>query len=297
MGIQVPSFGHHSCQLKTSAFANHGFVMIDIKRLVKFSISLIFLPVCWIRNLMRRLRSGPSKAEALILYYHSIPKDQRIRFAHQMDTLLRWAIPVRADFQNLPNNQHRFVAVTFDDGFVSFVENALPELEKRKIPATLFVVSDRLGSYPDWPEFIMPDPDLHEPLMTTEQLLRIPDMITIGSHTLTHPTLTNVTAVEAKQEIFVSRTRLEKMLNRSIRLFSFPNGAFNDSLVDCCRDAGYERVFTILPKPAVAGEFAMGRVWANPTDWHYEFLLKMMGAYDWLPAAFALKRRLLAFVQ
>jgi peptidoglycan/xylan/chitin deacetylase (PgdA/CDA1 family) len=271
--------------------------MIDIKRSVKFSISLIFLAVCWIRNALGRFLGVSPPTEALILYYHSIPKDQRLSFAHQMDMLLQWATPVRADFEDLPNGQGRFVAVTFDDGFVSFVENALPELEKRNIPATLFVVTDRLGCYPDWPEFVLPDADHHEPLMTSEQLRQIPELITIGSHTLTHPTLTNVTDIEARQEIFASRVRLEKMLKRNIRLFSFPNGKFNESLVACCREAGYERVFTILPRPAVPGEFAMGRVWANPTDWHYEFLLKMMGAYDWLPMAFALKRRLLAFVQ
>lgn len=273
-------------------------MMIDVKRYVKFVISLIFFAISWITNSIRRLVRRPTPAEALILYYHSVTKRERSRFADQMDVLLRWATPVRADFTNLPNTEvRRFVAVTFDDGFVSFVENALPELEKRNIPATLFVVTDRLGCYPDWPGFVLPDTEHHEPLMTLEQLRLIPELITIGSHTLTHPALTNVTEVEARQEIFLSRARLEKMLNRSIRLFSFPNGRFNKSLVDCCREAGYERVFTIMPKPAVPSEFAMGRVWANPSDWHYEFLLKMMGAYDWLPVAFALKRRLLALAQ
>jgi peptidoglycan/xylan/chitin deacetylase (PgdA/CDA1 family) len=271
--------------------------MIDVNRFVKFSISVVFFAAGWVRNSLRRLFGSSPPGQALILYYHSVPKTERLKFARQMDTLLRWAKPVRADFESLPNGHGRFVAVTFDDGFVSFVENALPELEKRNIPATLFVISDLLGRYPDWPGFTVSDSEHHEPLMTSEQLRQIPELITIGSHTLTHRTLTNVTEPEAWEEISVSRTRLQEMLNRDIRLFSFPNGAFNEALVDCCRDAGYERVFTILPKPAVPGEFAMGRVWTNPTDWHYEFLLKMMGAYDWLPMAFTLKRKLLAFVR
>src|SRR5262245_46416310 len=113
--------------------------MIDVKRSVKFVISLIFFAIRWITSSFRRLVRRPTPAEALILYYHSVSKRERSRFADQMDVLLRWATPVRADFTNLPNTEvRRFVAVTFDDGFVSFVENALPELEKRNIPATLF---------------------------------------------------------------------------------------------------------------------------------------------------------------
>ncbi len=244
--------------------------------------------------MIRRFTGTWIRAEATILYYHSVPAEQRRNFASQMDTLLRWATPVRADFAHLPNNRDRFVAVTFDDGFVSFIENALPELEKRNIPATLFVVTDLLGRYPGWPEFILPEARHQEPLMTSGQLRQIPELIAIGSHSLTHPTLTNVTESEARRQIFDSRIRLEQMLKRRNTLFSFPNGAFNEKLVNCCCEAGYERVFTILPKPALPGEFAMGRVWATPMDWRFEFLLKLTGAYDWLPLAFALKRKLLS---
>jgi hypothetical protein len=59
-----------------------------------------------------------------------------------------------------------------------------------------------------------------------------------------------------------------------------------------CREAGYERIFTTLPVFAFAepGEFVVGRVRVDPTDWPLEFRLKLAGAYRWLPAAFAFKR-------
>jgi peptidoglycan/xylan/chitin deacetylase (PgdA/CDA1 family) len=269
--------------------------MSDVpKRSVKLCISMIFLAACSVRNIFRRLAGRPEKSSVILLYYHSIPADQRVSFARQMDTLRRWTRPLAADFRSVPANGGRFAAVTFDDGFVSFVEQALPELETRGIPATLFVVTEKLGCYPDWPEYILPDPLHREPILTAAQLLKIPDSITIGSHTLTHPTMTQISEAEAKRELIESRIQLEKLLGRKIGLFSFPHGDFNEDLIRWSREAGYERVFTILPTLAFADDFVMGRVWANPTDWPLEFLLKLLGAYRWLPLAFTWKRKLLA---
>jgi hypothetical protein len=83
-------------------------------------------------------------------------------------------------------------------------------------------------------------------------------------------------------------------LNQRITLFSFPYGEFNERLIQLCREAGYERVFTILPKPAFADpqEFVTGRIAVNPTDWKLEFRLKILGAYQWFPAVSAWKQKL-----
>jgi peptidoglycan/xylan/chitin deacetylase (PgdA/CDA1 family) len=81
----------------------------------------------------------------LAIYYHQVRRDERDRFAWQMDHLLRWVKSVRAGDLNPNGEELRRIAVTADDGWLSFVENALPELEKRNIPLTLFIVSHRLG--------------------------------------------------------------------------------------------------------------------------------------------------------
>ncbi len=62
--------------------------------------------------------------------------------------------PIQAS-NSLDNS--RYVAITLDDGHVSFLENVLPELEKRNIPSTLFVVSAKLGESPDWANY-SPEP-------------------------------------------------------------------------------------------------------------------------------------------
>jgi hypothetical protein len=81
-----------------------------------------------------------------------------------------------------------------------------------------------------------------------------------------------------------------------VSLFCFPFGLHSAELVDLCRAAGYERVFGGMPAPALRDprEFLIGRVRVDPADWLAEFHLKLMGAYDWVPLAADLKRRLLA---
>jgi len=233
---------------------------------------------------------------AVILYYHGIRPEERRRFADQMDTLLKYARPVEADFSSSVPDGSRLVAVTFDDGFLSFLEIAVPELEKRKIPTTLFMIAGKLGCYPEWPEYV-PDPSFAEPLMTTDQLrLLPPELVTIGSHTLTHPMMTHLNESEARRELVESRDQLENILGRRVTLLSFPEGAFDQKLIDWCRESGYARVFTILPYPAFtkAGEYSVGRVRTDPGDWPLEFKLKLAGAYSWLPLAFDLKRKILS---
>lgn len=184
--------------------------------------------------------------------------------------------------------------ITFDDGLESVFENALPELRKRGIPATLFIVTDVLGGYPNWEYFDTPDPSADR-VMSVQQLQEIPsDLVTIGSHTMTHPVLPSVDDERLWRELLGSREKLERIVNREIRLFSFPYGAFDQKVVERCREARYDRVFSALPVLAFTDpqEFVTGRVGVNPTDWPIEFRLKLAGAYRWLPYAFTLKRKI-----
>ena len=231
----------------------------------------------------------------MVLYYHGISPQQRAQFARQMDVLLHHTVPIRADFATpLPKNG-RFACVTFDDGLVSFAERALPELEKRGIPAAIFAVSGKLGQEPDWANY-SDEPLTTERTMTSSQLREIADRALIGSHTTTHPMLTKLSETEAARELEESRKALEGLLNKNVTLFSFPYGDFNDALIKWSSAAGYKRVFTTLPfafeSESGAEASVVGRISVEPTDWPLEFRLKVLGAYQWLPIAFAVKRNI-----
>jgi peptidoglycan/xylan/chitin deacetylase (PgdA/CDA1 family) len=262
------------------------------KRALKCGISLLVFLFSETRKTLARALGQTPESQCVVLYYHSVPASQRLRFAQQLDVVLRCARPIRVYEDIAPASGKNCVVVTFDDGFENCLTQALPELEKRNIPATVFVIADGMNR-----EF---GSETHaEKLLSLEQLRSLPTkLVTIGSHTVTHPLLTQVEESEARREIRDSRTKLEAMLDRPVTQFSFPFGGFNEKLVQICREAGYERVYTTLPAFAFErrDEFVVGRVRVDPTDWPLEFRLKLAGAYRWLPTIFSWKRKVVSMV-
>jgi peptidoglycan/xylan/chitin deacetylase (PgdA/CDA1 family) len=258
-----------------------------VKRTIKLVISAIFYSLVCLQDLVLRMLGIVPRRSSAILYYHVVAREHRSLFAAQLDALLRWAKIVRADVATPVESTARNVAVTFDDGSTTVLTEAFPELEKRGIPFTVFAISGMLGQSVSWE----PHP---ERLMSANELQTLSkiDLVTIGSHTVSHPSLPTLTQSAALAELRESKSKLETLLQREVTLFSFPYGDFSNVLVDWCRQAGYERVFTTLPKTAfeIPREFVSGRVRVDPTDWPLEFYLKIVGAYRWLPCAIAIKR-------
>ena len=263
-------------------------------RIIKFVISIFYCVILQLIIVSKKLLGKELPDICVVLYYHSVKPEQRSKFARQMDDLIKLAKPVRADVKGPLKEGAKHVAITFDDGFQSMVDNALPELMLREIPFTIFIPTGYLGRQPQWAtgEGFQ---DHNEQVITVDQLQQLQlDLVSIGSHTVTHPRLPIVSKEKALTELYKSRTELESILGRDIKLFSFPHGEYNLSLVDLARQTGYDRVFTTLPVFAFSEphEFVTGRVWVAPTDWRLEFRLKLMGAYCWLPLAFSLKHKI-----
>jgi peptidoglycan/xylan/chitin deacetylase (PgdA/CDA1 family) len=261
---------------------------IDVTRIAKCGISLASFLILAASKVVRALAGIRPRGKCMVLYYHSVPREQREQFAKQLDVILRYCEVVDATkVQNLQTGTV-YAAITFDDAFENYVEEALPELRKRKMPSTMFVISDALGKGfgPVWHT---------EKVMSVDQLRALPeDVVSIGSHTVSHPFMPEITSEMARSELVNSKLTLEGILGREIATFSFPFGGFSSELVEICRAEGYRRVFTTLPEFFTCGpdEFAVGRIRVDPTDWPIEFRLKLAGAYNWLPVAFALKRKL-----
>lgn len=249
------------------------------RRLAKLLIASVFFVV---GELIDRIRAALGRERRVItvaLTYHDVPSEQRGSFARQMDHLLRWAVPIPAHGGEALPCGPRCVMITADDGWRSFIENALPELERRRIPVTIFVVSDCLGQSLGCS---------HDRLITEAELKRLrPELVSVGSHSLTHACLTEMDEGIVWSELRDSRTTLESLLQRAVRMFAFPFGAWTPSLIGKCLEAGYQRVFLAVPSPPLnlPRQFVVGRIRVDPTDWMLEFHLKLMGAYNWLPRA------------
>jgi peptidoglycan/xylan/chitin deacetylase (PgdA/CDA1 family) len=263
-------------------------------RVLKFAIALLFDGFETMRALVRRVAGYPTNPPFVVLMYHSVKHDERERFARQIDQLRRLAHPVYADFAGAATDGRRYVAVTFDDGYHSVLENAFPILNERGVPSTYFVPTQHVGKHPGW----ITDArhrDATERLLTDEELRQMRNAgALIGSHGVTHRPLTLISQNDVTAELAQSRKTLSAMVGQDVDLFALPYGAGNADVYRMATAAGYTRVFLNVPvHRGSAGEHVVGRVEVSPTDWPLEFRLKIRGAYQWLPWAMSAKRTVL----
>jgi peptidoglycan/xylan/chitin deacetylase (PgdA/CDA1 family) len=65
-------------------------------------------------------------------------------------------------------------------------------------------------------------------LATWDELRSLdPSVVTLGSHTMSHPILSQCTAAEIENEVGESRRVIEQRLQRRVELFAYPNGDQN----------------------------------------------------------------------
>ena len=70
-------------------------------------------------------------------------------------------------------------------------------------------------------------------------------LVTIGAHTVTHPSLAALPKHVQREEIFASKAALEQQFRRKITTFSYPFGTkydYNEDTMAICREAGFKKV-------------------------------------------------------
>ncbi|MGH9936390.1 MAG: polysaccharide deacetylase family protein, partial [Blastocatellia bacterium] len=70
--------------------------------------------------------------------------------------------------------------------------------------------------------------------------------VEIGSHTLTHPILTNIGDERLVGELRDSKSRLEEVLGRRVDLFCYPNGDNDERVQHEVARAGYRAAVTVV---------------------------------------------------
>lgn len=128
------------------------------------------------------------------------------------------------------------VLITFDDGYRGIYERALPELIKRGMKATFFIITDALDAQDD-----------EYPYITRDELKKMSEcpLVSIGSHTRSHAHLEQIDSEQKKEEITASRELLERLTGRKIEALAFPYGGYDKSVIEAVRAAGYEVSFAV----------------------------------------------------
>jgi peptidoglycan/xylan/chitin deacetylase (PgdA/CDA1 family) len=64
-------------------------------------------------------------------------------------------------------------------------------------------------------------------------------LVEIGAHTVTHPVLAALSIGAQRDEIRLSRTKLQEILNRMVTSFAYPHGSYTRETLAIVRDAGF----------------------------------------------------------
>lgn len=199
------------------------------------------------------------------------------------------------------------VIVTLDDGWNGNLK-LIPIIEKYNVPITIFVSVEPLHSGNFWWEYVLKDrgydkmfdfktlqyKDFYSQLsqikekigqiersaMSVEEIKKLSKhpLISIQSHTINHPILTNVPDDILDIELSESKRQLEEITEKEVFAFSYPNGSLSEREINAAKRY-YKMAFTteqknisinanpyLLPRYALTGDY-------------FRDLLKMYGVW------------------
>lgn len=167
------------------------------------------------------------------------------------------------------------VAVTFDDGFRSVVDDAFPILAHYGVPATMFVVTEFVGA--DAPlawsgiDHWVESPSVSElkPVSWDDLRQLAAAGWEIGSHTCTHPHLTQCDGDTLVRELRDSKQRCERDLGIPCSSLAYPYGDVDRRVWQAAGQAGYASA-AALPSGRWGEETLLA--WPRVGVWHGESL-------------------------
>lgn len=187
-----------------------------------------------------------SKVSIPVLNYHSVtldPGNVVVISPAKLEAQMKYLhdhgyTPISLDtFINLIEKKNGIVApdkpvlLTFDDGYVDNVEEAMPILAKYNFPATLFMSPGMVEdpSYLNW-----------EGVKQLQQA-----GWDIQPHGMTHPHLAKLSAEEQAYQITEARKLIEEQLGTQADVFCFPYGEYNQTTLKLLKEHGFRYAFTI----------------------------------------------------
>lgn len=232
-------------------------VMFRLKRVIIYLTLVIAIGVI-VTNFLSSIY------EPAIIMYHSINpvgrKDTKLvvsvnSFQRQIHFLKKFHYNVISleNLGELISKEKRIpqktVVITFDDGFKDNFTYAFPILKKYQLPATFFIIVSEVGLADrlNWQEI---------------RAMQGSGLVSIGSHTLSHPFLTRLNEERQRKEIFESKIILEERLGQPVKTFSYPNTNFNERIKQMVKQAGFKLAVTVLPEKKFSNDdlYALRRI-------------------------------------
>jgi peptidoglycan/xylan/chitin deacetylase (PgdA/CDA1 family) len=240
-----------------------------------------------------KLVSWLNRRRVTILCYHSItagrdpvshdPHKQHIPlhlFLEHLDYLrINYQVISLADFLRAKRDNSRLpdysVVLTFDDGFQDFSTVAAGHLAQRKLPATVFVITDR--AYRRLP------PNGESFLSWSEIQTLAASGTQVGSHTCSHPRLPDLSPGEIRRELADARTAILSHVAQECVPLSYPYGQTSDAISKVVQSLGYCCGIggALGPNGSDADVFALSRTVVASDDDVATFAARVSGLTWW----------------
>lgn len=209
------------------------------------------------------------------------------------------------------------VLITIDDGWQSNLDNIVPVAEKNKMPVSIFVSTEvvekgngywwsyiaearKMGLSHESIEFFktIDNEDrikiieetknkitINRQALTVEQVRDIAhnSLVSIGSHSVSHPILPRCSNAESKFEISHSKDMIEEWIQMPVRYFAFPNGDYSNREVSFLKRFGYTIAFSTeqkyLSKEKLKNRYALPRFMMVESASFEENICRIVGVW------------------
>jgi peptidoglycan/xylan/chitin deacetylase (PgdA/CDA1 family) len=125
--------------------------------------------------------------------------------------------------------QGRYIVITIDDAFKSFMEHGFPLLKEFGFPATLFINTETVGSgdYLTW----------------NDLKILAENNIEIGNHTHSHDYFLDLDSASRKQafleDVELAQQLIKSNLSLNPSVFAFPYGEFDEGMIEVIKKMGF----------------------------------------------------------
>jgi len=168
----------------------------------------------------------------------------------------------------------RAILLTFDDGYLDFLDYAWPLLKRYGFSAIVFLIADEIGHTNHWDSFYSEEASL----LSWQQIRKLQDEgVEFGSHSATHRHLTGLSVSEVVREGARSRAILQQGLSQTPKAFAYPYGDTDTVMQHLIGACGY--VFGLTCKPGLSrfqdSLLALPRIEVRGYDDLQEFVAKL----------------------